>query len=583
MTPTGTVDASWNSSAAYTFNAGQNETVSGAIAQPSGAVVLSISSSVNTTFLRVFPNGTRDTSFCVDGSVTVNASAFGAIGKFAINSQNALVGASIIWDPDVSLDAHYVVLDVQDAAVGNRMVNHTGLVALQPRIATTSIITDPQNASRVYVGGHIDVSQDGPLRSVIVASIDLASDSVVPRWGYPNYTMPDYLIDTISIDAVHNHYLSQVIPQGSGVLLVYSREEASLGVFAAVIERRLASGERDSSWGSSGFVVSTPAILAIAPRASIVPATGDLFVAGATMYGHLWRAGVAPTTGAAAAAWTPQTQIDVQSPDAVFQLVDTVEQVLAVGSDVFVVVNVRKLSGEVAGALWKFDSAGQASVAAFGSNGLSRLSPPAPYTSSYAMTALMIPGDARYVYVGGSAKNDSTQVLMISRINATSGAIDTSFGTNGFLFVTSAKDSSGYIRKMLWDSPKSRIALFGASADPFSSLRVAAFLLDPATQAFDCMLGSTVGMHRWHGAFVGVTDALRVGAQYLVTVSSPQRLKYVRFSDDELATCRAYCGDGLKEADEWCDDGNTAAGDGCSSWCTTEPGWVCRTPGAPCN
>lgn len=35
------------------------------------------------------------------------------------------------------------------------------------------------------------------------------------------------------------------------------------------------------------------------------------------------------------------------------------------------------------------------------------------------------------------------------------------------------------------------------------------------------------------------------------------------------------CGDGLREGAERCDDGGTAAGDGCSSSCTIEPGWRC--------
>ncbi len=43
------------------------------------------------------------------------------------------------------------------------------------------------------------------------------------------------------------------------------------------------------------------------------------------------------------------------------------------------------------------------------------------------------------------------------------------------------------------------------------------------------------------------------------------------------------CGNGVKNADtEICDDGNTKSGDGCSSTCRVEPGWLCTTPGVPC-
>jgi fibro-slime domain-containing protein len=42
------------------------------------------------------------------------------------------------------------------------------------------------------------------------------------------------------------------------------------------------------------------------------------------------------------------------------------------------------------------------------------------------------------------------------------------------------------------------------------------------------------------------------------------------------------CGNGVVTGKEDCDDGNTKSGDGCSSTCQLEPGWVCPNPGAPC-
>ncbi len=43
------------------------------------------------------------------------------------------------------------------------------------------------------------------------------------------------------------------------------------------------------------------------------------------------------------------------------------------------------------------------------------------------------------------------------------------------------------------------------------------------------------------------------------------------------------CGNGKIEADETCDDDNRAGGDGCSSNCRLEKGFVCNTPGEPCT
>jgi cysteine-rich repeat protein len=44
------------------------------------------------------------------------------------------------------------------------------------------------------------------------------------------------------------------------------------------------------------------------------------------------------------------------------------------------------------------------------------------------------------------------------------------------------------------------------------------------------------------------------------------------------------CGDGVASANEYCDDGNVQAGDGCSSACRIEPGWFCNyLPGQESN
>jgi fibro-slime domain-containing protein len=43
------------------------------------------------------------------------------------------------------------------------------------------------------------------------------------------------------------------------------------------------------------------------------------------------------------------------------------------------------------------------------------------------------------------------------------------------------------------------------------------------------------------------------------------------------------CGNGILIGDKQCDDGNTTSGDGCSSSCKLEPGWICKVPGKPCQ
>lgn len=43
-----------------------------------------------------------------------------------------------------------------------------------------------------------------------------------------------------------------------------------------------------------------------------------------------------------------------------------------------------------------------------------------------------------------------------------------------------------------------------------------------------------------------------------------------------------FCGDGMLDNGESCDDGNSRPGDGCSGVCRVEPNYICRDPGEPC-
>lgn len=59
------------------------------------------------------------------------------------------------------------------------------------------------------------------------------------------------------------------------------------------------------------------------------------------------------------------------------------------------------------------------------------------------------------------------------------------------------------------------------------------------------------------------------------------------FGDCTMVCCAtpvtiSRCGDGRRTGGEACDDGNADAGDGCSDACQVEPGYVCYRPGAAC-
>jgi fibro-slime domain-containing protein len=50
-----------------------------------------------------------------------------------------------------------------------------------------------------------------------------------------------------------------------------------------------------------------------------------------------------------------------------------------------------------------------------------------------------------------------------------------------------------------------------------------------------------------------------------------------------LYTVPVKCGDGVIEGNEQCDDANVVDGDGCSAMCQVEPGWSCMVTGRPCT
>jgi cysteine-rich repeat protein len=51
----------------------------------------------------------------------------------------------------------------------------------------------------------------------------------------------------------------------------------------------------------------------------------------------------------------------------------------------------------------------------------------------------------------------------------------------------------------------------------------------------------------------------------------------------QVAVSGPACGDGQRDSEEQCDDGNAMNGDGCDARCRVEPSWVCAWAGSPCS
>lgn len=75
--------------------------------------------------------------------------------------------------------------------------------------------------------------------------------------------------------------------------------------------------------------------------------------------------------------------------------------------------------------------------------------------------------------------------------------------------------------------------------------------------------------------FPGINKlAAQLDLDYQVAVDKPNTF---------IASNLSACGDGIKEGAEQCDDGNTVSGDGCSSSCGVEPGFICSGSPSVCT
>jgi len=113
--------------------------------------------------------------------------------------------------------------------------------------------------------------------------------------------------------------------------------------------------------------------------------------------------------------------------------------------------------------------------------------------------------------------------------------------------------------------------------------------------------GASEGVSAWRNAsWPHQIEALQHGADdgdYLTVSGLQAYAQYVlrarvynAFGNSAWSTASdvmrtgSLCGNGVREAlqlEEQCDDGNTAAGDGCSPGCTVEPGWACALGTGP--
>lgn len=84
---------------------------------------------------------------------------------------------------------------------------------------------------------------------------------------------------------------------------------------------------------------------------------------------------------------------------------------------------------------------------------------------------------------------------------------------------------------------------------------------------------------------INVTGSFPSNGKYGLYAFAQQGVTYepVNSPPIQISSCIAVCGDGLIVGAETCDDGNLIDGDGCSSFCQFEGGYVCTGTPSSCN
>ncbi len=142
--------------------------------------------------------------------------------------------------------------------------------------------------------------------------------------------------------------------------------------------------------------------------------------------------------------------------------------------------------------------------------------------------------------------------------------------------VPNGADASGYVVASLFGTPVAPAVSFGpplgaefqgtffgapTPTQPHLELAITNFSTLPTSS------GAPVGLDFALGVFLGSLSDAGIGEDFFPGV--------FQFTPVDLSTC----GDGIVDAGEQCDDGNTIDGDGCDITCDVEPGYVCECAG----
>jgi uncharacterized delta-60 repeat protein len=381
------------------------------------------------TLVRILSSGGYDTNFDGDGRRPLAKSTFGFPQSILSTDTGYLIGT--IWgSANFSLVRFLPATYTVDMSFG--VFGYAAASGFPPRTQTSTIVADQRaDPSRIYIAGTVDrPGEFGSVTSVAVSALNIVDGSVDTTFGSGGrgYFVTSYGSSTDEIAP------GSVLPLPDGKLInVFGWTQPGGGSVAAVISRHNVDGIIDTSFGSSGSRLASPAVGESIrdPVAALVPGTGAILVAARSTSGsEIWLNRIT-SSGSQDAAFNGGSGLKSSTGDSTWGSLNSVEDIVfnATFGESYIVGNVAN-GLPTRGAVWKFSSAGVA-ASLYGASPLSigrvRVDPGSGFTSSKLFSGLTIPTQPNLLYVGGFASNTSGQYFFMARLLGATGALDSSF------------------------------------------------------------------------------------------------------------------------------------------------------------
>lgn len=421
----------------------------------------------------------------------------------------------------------------------------------------------------------LDIVPDGKIVVGGLANVSGTADFLVARLqanGMPDTSFDGDGIATAAMGPGDDR-ATAVIAQADGRILVGGRVDFP-GNFEFGLARFLPSGALDPSFGSGGKVVSTLSPGYDALEALALQEDGKIVAVGGITNGGALQIGVAryeqsgaldPSFGAGGAV-APIVEAGGYGLAAALQ---PDGRILAAGYAV--------TGGTTAFRIQRFDANG-ALDPTFDGDGIVTTA----IGTDAEVHALAVQSNGR-ILAAGFGTVSGTKQFAVARYHA-NGAPDLAFGASGIAYVSfgSGIDARAAAIRIQADGKivVSGFAIGSSATRDFATVRLTSSLggLDATFGSGGKLVTPLSTADNDDVRALAIQSDGRIVAAGAVRVGTADHVGIVRYVGGSASTC----GNGVREPQEQCDDGNLASSDCCSSTCTLET-TICRNSAGECD